>query len=155
MRPSHRARLEFVVTHPWHSTLGTTALRTGVVTVVDDQSKGMPAASQTVGDHILVKGRWISLPKLRAVLSKIDGIGQWTLRIRREGTLDSATLSIVFTRSTLTENPMWRGRIEQAIASVTPISVAVEVAAEPDETVLPPVIEDVRGHHLGQDRTKL
>jgi hypothetical protein len=80
---------------------------------------------------------------------------QWTLKVQREGTLDVATLKVAFARASLVKNPMWQGRIRQAVAAVTPVTIGVEVLAEAAEVAGPPVIDDRRGHHLGSDRTSL
>ena len=146
-------RAELVLLPTWHSQFADTAIRTGEVVTLSPEAKGLPAPSHTVGDHILIRGRWLSLPRLRAVLSKIDGIGQWRLVVRRDGTLDSASLEVVFMRKTLIDNPMWRGRIADALYSVTPIAVGIDVAPEVTEVAAAPVIEDRRGHHLAQQRT--
>ncbi|GGM78096.1 hypothetical protein GCM10007977_094470 [Dactylosporangium sucinum] len=142
---------ELVLTPGWHSTLGGATIRTGEVVDLDGSS-GIPAPTHTVGDHVLIRGRWLSLPRLRAVLSKIDGIARWTLEIRRDGTLDIATLKVAFARPSLLKNPMWHGRVRQALAAVTPVTIQVEVLPEVSETSAPPVIDDRRGHHLGSDR---
>ncbi|MFD0479339.1 hypothetical protein ACFQ0B_72625 [Nonomuraea thailandensis] len=47
---------------------------------------------------------------------------------------------------------MWKGRIEQAVRALTPVSVAVEIAQEVSETPAPGTVNDLRGHHLGRDR---
>ncbi|WP_238008338.1 hypothetical protein KZZ52_23575 [Dactylosporangium sp. AC04546] len=143
---------ELVLTPVWHSTLGDATIRTGEVVDLSADSAGIPAPTHTVGDHVLIRGRWLSLPRLRAVLAKIDGIAQWTLEIRRDGTLDVATLKVAFARPSLLKNPMWHGRVRQAVAAVTPVTIKVEVLPEVSETSAPPVIDDRRGHHLGSDR---
>lgn len=138
---------ELVVTLPWLE--GT--LRTGqVVRTVPD---GIPSPAHTVGEHILVRGRWISVPRVAAALARIDGVAHWELRISREGTLDSAALHVTFKRDTLVKNPMWKGRIEQALLAVTPVTIDVVVEPEISETVRPGTVTDLRGHHLGLDRT--
>ena len=58
-------------------------------------------------------------------LSRIDGITSWTLEISRPGTLDHVALHVVLGRATLVENPMWAGRIRDAVASITPIHVDI------------------------------
>ena len=127
-------------------------IRTGEVVTLSPEVKGLPAPSHTVGDHILIRGRWLSLPRLRAVLSKIDGIGQWRLVVHRDGTLDAASLEVVFMRKTLIDNPMWRSRIADALHAVTPIAIGIDIAPEIAAEVAAPVIEDRRGHHLVQQR---
>jgi hypothetical protein len=153
--PGGSGLTELVLTPSWHSTFGEMHVRTGEVVQLDADAKGIPPPVHTVGGHILVRGRWIPLTALRAALSKIDGIAGWELQVRREGTLDAATLHVTFSRETLINNPMWRGRIEQALGAVTPVTVAVQVNSEVSETTAPPAVTDARGHHLGQDRSRL
>jgi phenylacetate-CoA ligase len=147
-------RAELVLRPAWHSQFADTVVRTGEVVTLGPEAKGLPAPTHTVGDHLLVRGRWLALSRLRAALSKIDGIGQWRLVVSREGTLDAVSLHVAFTRQTLIDNPMWRGRIADSLYSVTPIAVDVSIAPEITNKVAAPVIEDRRGHHLGQQRTK-
>ena len=153
--PGGSGLTEVVLTPGWHSALGAMTVRTGEVVQLDTEAKGIPAPAHTVGGHILVRGRWIPLTPLRAALSKIDGIARWELQVRREGTLDAATLQVTFSRETLVKNPMWHGRIEQALTAITPVAIAVEVSSEVSETTSPPTVTDARGQHLGQDRSRL
>ena len=146
-------RAELVLRPTWHSQFADTVVRTGEVVTLTPETKGLPAPSHTVGDYLLVRGRWLSVSRLRAALSKIDGIGQWRLVVSRDGTLDAASLQVVFMRKTLIDNPMWRSRIADALHAVTPVSVGIDVAPELAEEVAVPVIEDRRGQHLGQQRT--
>ncbi|MFI1337905.1 hypothetical protein ACH4U7_49105 [Streptomyces sp. NPDC020845] len=146
---------EFVVTHPWHSTLAGLALRTGYVARLDGQAKLLPAAAHTVGDHVLVRGRWLSVPHLVRALRAIDGITRLRLEINRKGTLDTAALHVTFGRATLTGNPMWKARIEQVLTAVTPVHIDVVVAEQVEETHLPIEVVDQRGQHLGQDRASI
>ncbi|MGW4468523.1 hypothetical protein ACWENQ_02500 [Nonomuraea sp. NPDC004354] len=124
---------------------GETAVRTGHVTVGG-------RLAHTVGDHVLVRGVWVSLPRVEKALSKVDGVSGWELAVSRQGTLDSATLTVTFARQSLVANPMWRARIQQALAALTPVSIAVEVSPEAVETATPGILTDHRGHHLGRDR---
>ncbi|WP_084959141.1 hypothetical protein [Thermoactinospora rubra] len=110
------------------------------------------APVHTVGDHLLVRGVWLSLGRLDRALAKIDGVSAWTLSVSRQGTLDLATLAVAFNRDSLVRNPMWKARIEQAVQAVTPVKVAVEVAPEVVETRAPGAVNDLRGQHLGRDR---
>jgi len=140
---------ELVLRPAWSKSLSEQTLRTGeVVGPTQDAS----LFGQTVGEHILVRGRWLSIPLLRRALLGIDGIAGWRLEISRgDGTLDKLILNLAFERASLVENPMWAGRAREAIASITPIAfeVATELARNdtPSET-----IDDQRGHHLGFDR---
>jgi phenylacetate-CoA ligase len=145
---------ELVVTHRAHSALGDAVLRTGHVARVSAPGV-IPAPAHTVGDHVLVKGVWLSLPRLERALAKIDGVSGWELVVAREGTLDSATLTVTFNRESLIGNPMWRSRIEQSVRALTPIAVTVEISDTPGETPRQGTVLDLRGHHLGRDRTAI
>ena len=107
------------------------------------------APTHTVGDLVLLRGRWLSVAALTKALRAIDGISTWQLRIRRAGTLDAATVTVSFNRESLVTNQMWRGRIEQALSALTPVSIAIEVAPDVVEEVTPPSVVDERGIHLG------
>ncbi|WP_395108716.1 hypothetical protein [Actinomadura sp. SCN-SB] len=146
---------EVVLTPSWHSSLGETPLRTGQAVRLEGGEKGIPAPAHTVGDHVLVRGRWLSVPKVGAALARIDGVSQWDLRVSREGTLDAAALHITFNRDTLVKNPMWKSRIAQALYALTPISIDVVIDERVSEERRPGTVTDLRGHHLGQDRTEL
>lgn len=133
---------------------GDRILRTGQVVAGARGDAGF--FNHTVGDHVLVRGRWLSLPLLRRQLSLVDGIASWTLTIDRGSrTLDAARLEIGFERETLVTNKMWKSLVEQAVAAVTPIQVEVtteytEKGARPPERV-----QDARGHHLGLKRAEV
>lgn len=144
---------ELVVTPAWHSTLGGATLRTGQVVCLDDGAGGLPAPAHTVGEHVLVRGRWLPIRRVAAALARIDGISHWDLRIGREGTLDAAALHVTFNRPTLVGNPMWRSRIRQALVAITPVTIDVVVDEETDEESRPGTVTDLRGHHLGRDRS--
>ncbi|MFD0686482.1 hypothetical protein [Actinomadura fibrosa] len=153
--PYEEGLAEIVVTPAWHSTLGGAALRTGHAVRLTGGEPGVPAPAHTVGEHVLVRGRWLSVPKIASALARIDGLATWDLRIRREGTLDAAALHVTFTRDTLVKNPMWRSRIAQALYALTPVSVDVVVEPEVSEDRRPGTVTDERGHHLGRDRSQL
>ncbi|TYB61351.1 hypothetical protein FXF51_28220 [Nonomuraea sp. PA05] len=142
---------ELVVTPAAHSTLGDAVLRTGLVARAAD-GEGIPAPAHTVGEHVLVRGVWLALPRIDKALSRIDGVAGWELAISRQGTLDTAALTVTFARRSLVGNPMWKSRIEQAVRALTPVSIAVEIAQEVSETPAPGTVHDLRGHHLGRDR---
>jgi hypothetical protein len=151
---------ELVVTPTWHAALGEATLRTGQVARVEgDGTAGIPSPAYTVGEHVLIKGRWVSIPKVATALAGIDGITHWNLRISRDGTLDAAVVHVTFGRDTLVANPMWRSRIVQALAAITPVAIEVvveeraAVAARPGSVT--ESVTDLRGHHLGRDRTKV
>ncbi|MEU6419592.1 hypothetical protein [Streptomyces spiralis] len=143
---------ELVVTHDWHSALAGIAVRTGHVAAINDEAAPIPAPRHTVGDHVLVRGRWIHLTRLEQALRGIDGISAWRLEVDRKGTLDAATLRVTFNRSSLVKNGMWKGRIAQSIVALTPVHVDVDINETVDETPRPPEVVDDRGHHLGRDR---
>ncbi|MBE1591218.1 hypothetical protein ACFPOI_11850 [Nonomuraea angiospora] len=137
---------ELVVT----SAAGDTVLRTGQVAALG--GAGIPAPAHTVGDHVLVRGVWLALPRIEKALSKVDGVSGWDLSISRQGTLDAAVLTVTFSRASLVRNPMWKSRIQQAVQALTPISINVEIAQDVSETPAPGTVNDLRGHHLGRDR---
>jgi hypothetical protein len=164
---------EIVITPSWHSALGGSVLRTGQVVrpqgdsdgpggperadgrYGSERADGIPAPEHTAGEYVLVRGRWLSVPRLATALSRIDGISQWDLRIAREGTLDTVALHVTFGRETLVRNPMWRSRIRQAVLAVTPVTVDVIVEDEVREDSRPGSVTDLRGHHLGRDRSAI
>ncbi|MCD0453630.1 hypothetical protein LO762_31260 [Actinocorallia sp. API 0066] len=146
----HAGPAEIVVTPRWHTTLGGARLRTGWFT-----AGGAAQPTHTAGEHLLVRGRWLSLPRVTDVLSRIDGISHWNLEVSREGTLDRAVLRVTFARDSLVRNPMWSGRVTQALVGVTPVTIEVAVAPEAAETAVAPAVTDLRGHHLGRDRSAL
>ncbi|MFI7109174.1 hypothetical protein ACIBK9_22890 [Nonomuraea sp. NPDC050227] len=147
------ALAELVLTPSGHSTLGDAVLRTGLVSRADGSGgSGLPAPAHTVGDHVLVRGVWLALPRVEKALSKIDGVTGWELSVERQGTLDAAALTVSFGRESLVRSPMWRSRIEQAVRALTPISIDVRIAQDVLETPVPGTVDDRRGHHLGRDR---
>ncbi|NUW40518.1 hypothetical protein HT134_10265 [Nonomuraea rhodomycinica] len=149
---------ELVITPTGHSTLGDAALRTGQVVRSADGAAtafpmgAIPAPAHTVGDHVLVRGVWLSLPRIGRTLAKIDGVARWELGLSRQGTLDAATLTVTFNRPSLVGNPMWRSRLQESMRALTPIALKVEIAPEVAETPAPGMVSDLRGHHLGRDR---
>jgi phenylacetate-coenzyme A ligase PaaK-like adenylate-forming protein len=149
--PYAAGRAELVLRPLWHGGLGGHAIRTGHVVVTTD-GPVIPPPAHTVGDHVLVRGRWLSLPKLTQALARIDGIAHWNLVLARSGTLDQATLHVTFARESLLQNPMWTRRIEQAVTAVTPVTIAVTIAAEASEATRTPQVTDQRGQHLAPGR---
>jgi phenylacetate-CoA ligase len=144
---------EMVIMPRGHSALGDAVLRTGQVARVDDG--GLPAPEHTVGEHVLVRGVWVALPRLEKALSKVDGVSGWELAISRAGTLDSAVLTVTFGRQSLVANPMWKSRIQEALRALTPVTIGVEIAPEAAEAARPGLVNDLRGQHLGRDRALL
>ncbi|MFC5950454.1 hypothetical protein ACFQH9_19475 [Pseudonocardia lutea] len=140
---------EIAVAHPWLAALAGTGVRTGYLVTAPAEGDAVPAPAQTGGDLLLVRGRWLSIAALTKALRGIDGISHWRLDVAREGTLDAATLTVSFNRASLVQNGMWRGRIQQTLATLTPVSIAVEIDPEVRETPQPPVIADARGQHVG------
>jgi hypothetical protein len=154
--PPYAAGLaELVVTPVWHSTYGNAVLRTGQFVTPAGGETAVPAPAHTAGEHVLIRGRWVSIPKVTGALARIDGVSTWDLRISREGTLDVAALHVTFKRDTLVKNPMWQGRIQQALLALTPVAIDVVVEPEISETSSPGTVTDLRGHHLGRDRSAL
>ncbi|MFI7444054.1 hypothetical protein [Nonomuraea indica] len=143
---------ELVITPYGHATLGDAVLRTGQVARPGAGEEAVPAPVHTVGEHVLVRGVWLSLPRLGRTLARIDGVSRWELTVSRQGTLDSAVLTVAFNRDSLVSNPMWRSRIQEALRGLTPITIGLEIAPEAVETPAPGVLNDLRGHHLGRDR---
>ncbi|MEV4176146.1 hypothetical protein [Nonomuraea sp. NPDC049709] len=141
---------ELVITPHGHSTLGDAVLRTGLV--ARTAGPDIPAPAHTVGEHVLVRGVWLALPRIGKALSKIDGVAGWELAVSRQGTLDTAALTVTFGRESLVGNPMWKARIEQAVRALTPVSINVEIAQKVSETPSPGTVNDLRGHHLGRNR---
>ncbi|RJL26582.1 hypothetical protein [Bailinhaonella thermotolerans] len=153
--PPYPAGLAELVLTPGHEGLGDAVVRTGQVVRLDAGADAIPAPAHTVGGHVLIRGRWLPLARVERAMARIDGVSTWDLSISREGTLDAATLRVSFNRASLTGNPMWRSRIQQSIAGITPISIAVDVAEEVVEQSGPGTVTDLRGHHLGTDRSAL
>ncbi|MEV4381510.1 hypothetical protein [Streptosporangium sp. NPDC049644] len=130
------------------------AVRTGQVVRVSG-GEAIPAPEHTVGDHVLVRGVWVSLNRIQRAINKIDGVSGWELGVSRQGTLDAAVLTVTFKRESLVGNPMWRSRLQQSLKALTPVTIAVEISDRISETVSPGVVNDTRGHHLGRDRTAI
>lgn len=148
------ARLAELVLRPsWSSGLGETTIRTGEVVEMSDDGAWSPVR-HTVGEHVMVRGRWIPLPELDRRLAKIDGIAVWSLGVQRAGTLDAAELSAGLARESLVGNPMWQGRIKGVVDAITPVDVTVTTELA-DSEAAPPRVVDSRGHHLGTDRAQV
>jgi phenylacetate-CoA ligase len=135
---------EIAVRYPWHSTLGRARIRSGYL--ISGTDLALPV--HTHGDHILIRGRWLSLKSIARALKGIDGISHWELRVSRPGTLDTAVLHVEFGRESLVNNKMWHGRIAQALAAASPVSIDVEVSPVVNENRSAPTVKDERGHHL-------
>jgi phenylacetate-CoA ligase len=148
VEPAPGARYELVVRPTWSSALMDARLRTGYV--VPGAGGGIGAPIGTVGDRVLVRGQWVSVHQLVAALRLIDGIQAWTFEVRRDGTLDVATLHVAFNRPSLEENPMWRSRLVESLDGIAAVDIEVVVDAA---CVGRPQIDDRRGHHVGVDRS--
>lgn len=109
---------------------------------------------RTTGNHILLRGRWLSLPMLGRALKLIDGISYWHLEVDRgDGTLDRATLKVGLNRESLVKNPMWKSRIREAVTSVTPVRIDIECYLLGEDDTPPPArVDDLRGHHCVESR---
>jgi hypothetical protein len=131
---------------------GDAVIRTGQVIRGDAGDAGL--FNHTVGEHVLARGQFVSLPLLRRQLALIDGVARWTLTVDRgDRTLDNLLLTVAFDRESLVANPMWKGRIQQAIAAATPVHVDIQTElALPDAAGPKDSIVDLRGHHLGVAR---
>ncbi|NUW36857.1 hypothetical protein HTZ77_36440 [Nonomuraea sp. SMC257] len=168
LTPEAAGPAELVITPAGHSSLGDAVLRTGQVVrgpadgspapgrpdgaAAVSPAGAIPAPAHTVGDHVLVRGVWLSLPRIGRTLAKIDGVARWELGVSRQGTLDAAVLTVTFNRPSLVGNPMWRSRLQESMRALTPIALQVEIAPEVAETSAPGMVNDLRGHHLGRDR---
>lgn len=128
--------------------LNNITLRTGHVVAANQPAN---LFHHTIGDHVLARGRWLSLPLFTKVLKLIDGAQGWQLMVERgEGTLDRVTLKMGLNRDSLVSNPMWQARIREAIVSVTPLTVNVDCfLLTADDPQLDSLVDDQRGHHLG------
>jgi phenylacetate-CoA ligase len=128
-------------------------LRTGALFASVTEPGSLPPVDHTVGDHVLARGRWLSLPAVDAALASIDGVAAWQLETSREGTLDRVVVVVALGRQTLVDDKMWAGRIREAVASVFPVRAETRVVGVDDLPTSQPVI-DHRGHHLGVDRER-
>lgn len=139
---------EIVVRPTFAPSLGEIALRTGTLRASPASDAGL--FDRSFGDYVLLRGRWISLAAVRKQLAFIDGVSGWTLQIDRgDRTLDAATLKIAFNRETLVKNPMWLGRVKQALAAACPVSIVVETSLGADIDGKPEgQVDDQRGHHV-------
>jgi phenylacetate-CoA ligase len=145
---------ELILRPTWSSLEAAAVLRTGQV-VASPGAEVNTFFQHTVGQHLLVRGRWLSLPLLQRALSQIDGTVARRVHVSRgAGTLDKLTITLGFDRDSLVENEMWAARAREAIVSATPIAFELqcERASEndPEERVV-----DERGHHLGADRLQV
>jgi phenylacetate-CoA ligase len=140
---------EIVLRPTWSQSLAGSAIRTGQV--IRGKAGDAGLFNHTVGEHVLARGQWLSLPRLRKQLMLIDGAARWSLTIDRgDRTLDSVVLTVGLDRETLVSNPMWTGRIQQAVAATTPVKVEVKTElATADDGKPKEAIDDLRGHHLG------
>jgi phenylacetate-CoA ligase len=144
------APVELVVKPLWSMSLGDSLLRTGQVVSESGEPSGL--FQHTVGQHVLARGRWLSLPLLRRALSVIDGTAAWRLHVTRgDGTLDKVTLTLGFDRDSLLDNKMWAARAREAVSSTTPIAFELLSDRAADGAPAEEVVDD-RGHHLGTDR---
>jgi phenylacetate-CoA ligase len=158
---------ELVLRPDWAGAFEGTTIRTGqVVEGAQAMEVGTSAGAgkrdadagslfqNTVGEHLLVRGRWLSLPLLRRALAQIDGLAGHVVTIERgEGTLDKLTIGLAFERPSLVENPMWAARAREAVAGITPVEFAIETELAGEATIGETIV-DRRGHHLGVDRAR-
>jgi phenylacetate-CoA ligase len=146
---------ELVLRATWAPSLADLSIRTGQVIAGKAGDAGL--FNRTVGEHVLARGQFVSLPCLRRQLALIDGIARWTLAVDRgDRTLDSVVLTVGLERETLVSNPMWKGRIAQAVGAATPIRIEVKTEfADPADERPKEAVVDLRGHHLGVDRSQV
>lgn len=146
------ADTEIVVRPHFCAALKDCVLRTGTMRAPSKSDAGL--FDRTFGEHVLLRGRWLSLNALRKQLSLIEGVSAWTLEIDRgDRTLDAATLKIGFNRETLVKNPMWASRVNQAVAAACPVSVVVETSFAGEIDGKPRgTIVDLRGQHSEQPK---
>lgn len=145
---------EIILSPQWSASLKELGLRTGQL--IADPSSDTGLYQHTMGEHVLIRGRWVSLPVIAKALRIIDGVAHWQLDVDREKkTLDFASLTVFLNRETLLENPMWASRLKDAIHGVTPVSIDIKTALA-DVDNLPEkkyAVADHRGHHLGIARS--
>ncbi|MDA2808064.1 phenylacetate--CoA ligase family protein [Nocardiopsis suaedae] len=151
--PPYPAGTAEIVTLPdWRPKFHGMVVRTGFTAEPAAGATAVPVPSGTVGERVLVRGRWLPLPRLERELARVDGIGAWELRVSRPGTLDLAELRVAFSRASLIGDRMWTARIEQALASFSPVRIAVVVEDEARDEGGAGRLTDERGHHLARDR---
>lgn len=146
---------ELILRPTWAESLAGNAIRTGQI--IQGKAGDAGLFNRTVGEHVLARGQWLSLPRLRKQLALIDGVARWSLTVDRgDRTLDSIVLTVGLDRETLVSNPMWIGRIQQAVAAASPVKVEVKTEfATADDGQPKEAIVDLRGHHLGIDRASV
>lgn len=143
--------LEIIVNPVWCAPLRECWLRTGQV--VRDNRSDAGAFDRTVGGHVLIRGRWVELARLEKELGLIDGIVSWTLAVERgQRSLDFARLQVRLEREGLVANPMWLGRLREAVKASTPIQIDVVTEQAGEGAGDEPMLRDLRGHHLGAQR---
>jgi phenylacetate-CoA ligase len=131
----HGPLVEWTLAPSWCAALGGARIRTGLVGRAS-HGPGLPPARWTVGDHLLLRGRWISV---RAIAAAVGPVG-WTLVVERGLVHDQARLLV----------PRDAGvpvaAVRAALGGVSPVHIPVEpVACLPAAAVV-----DRRGRHLGQ-----
>lgn len=138
--------VEIALTFSMVPSLANCVIRTGQVIAAEAPSA---IFQKTTGNHVLVRGRWLSLPLLERALKLIDGISYWHLKVERgDGTLDRATLMVGLNRESLVQNPMWKSRIREALTSVTSVRMDIECYLLGEDDPQPPSrVEDLRSHH--------
>lgn len=139
---------EIVMELPLLQSFDGLVVRTGQVVAANQSCNTF---HHTIGEQVLVRGRWLSLPLMTRALKFIDGAQAWNLLIERgEGTLDRVTLKMGLNREALISNPMWQARIREAISSVTPIAIHIDTYLLTAEDPQPQsLVDDQRQHHLG------
>lgn len=127
---------EWIVHPSWCDELHGISYRSGVVCVSSDCDV-LDRPRWTTGDHLLIRGRWLSCSALERELNGL-GVERWQLRVRRLGTGEHIELAV----ASETVDP-----IHAALPTVTPLRVEVTMEQFSDTV---PRLRDERGHHLGQ-----
>jgi phenylacetate-CoA ligase len=97
--------------------------------------------------------RWSAGYVVATVLAGIDGVARWQLEISREGTLDRVAVIVTLDRPKLVDDPMWAGRIREAVESVVPVRIETRaIGADDGPPGLAGPVLDHRGHHTAVDR---
>ncbi|GAA3138046.1 hypothetical protein [Nonomuraea salmonea] len=125
-------------------------LRTGLVALGPDHAPPRTPSGSTYWSG----GLWLALPRLEKALARIDGVTGWELAVSRQGDAGHGRAD----GDVRAREPDRQPHVEGAHRGVRtrahpPISVAVEIAPKVSETPAPGTVNDLRGHHLGRDRS--
>jgi phenylacetate-CoA ligase len=128
--------VEWVLHPAWDDRLAEAGVRSGLVAATPGPGAlGVPR--WTIGSHVLVRGRWLSLPHLAGLVGAEAGPGAaWQLVLDRHLASDRAVLRV----------SSGAGRLADLLDATLPVRVGVVVE---DGIEGPPVL-DHRGEHLGR-----